>query len=153
MIDMKYLFTEPCDYLNKEKYMRTEQAFLDRYDAYLSEYAVAEPLLPKGFVKEYKKDFFHDYEVAEMAFCPGKKGLSLNLTLNNYGDDELLLSYQNVRSVRTQLNGEDGFLKVLYVEILPKGENTLSQEFSFWPEEASLYFTFSSLRFKKRKHI
>ena len=150
---MKYLFEEPYDYQDKDAREQAERAFLDRYDAYLSEFAVAEPLLPKRFVKEYKKDFFHDYEVAEMAFYPGEKGLSLNLTLHNHDDDKLLLSYQNVRSVRTQLNGEDGFLKVLYVEILPKGENTLSQEFSFWPEEASLYFTFSSLRFKKKRHV
>lgn len=149
---MKYLFEEPYDYQDKDAREQAERAFLDRYDAYLSEFAVAEPLLPKRFVKEYKKDYFHDYNVKELVMFPDKKGLCLNLTLKNYELDELLICYRNVRSLKTDIDGDSWSLKVFGMELLPAGEKAMSQEFSFLREDASLSFTFSSLRFQKTKH-
>ena len=151
---MKYFFQEPYDYLNKEEEQRAERLFAERCAAYDAEFANLIPMLPKRFVKEYQKYFFHDYDLEELTVKQKKGGLLLTLTLSDYEGDLLRIEYQDVRSLQMRVDNRRN-TKVMAAELLPDEGNRISQEFSFWgdnTEDDLLFFSFSGLQFKKSSH-
>ena len=151
---MKYLYQESCDDLNQDDVRQAENAFRERCDAYDAAFAAVAPALPKRFVKEYQRYYFHDYRLEELTIAPGKNGVTLTLTLSNYENEILRIEYCQVRSVRMQLDHRR-FTQVMAAELLPTQGKQIAQEFSFWgpnlEPEHSLSFTFSGMRFKKTK--
>lgn len=132
---------------DKEEWLKNTEDYWKQFNQFANKF-------PPMFIKEYRKECFHDYEIISINWIPNvqkkKQNAMLELQLK-YDSIINSLRYLNVTkfNIKTNIVQQYSNNNFEYDEILQISDKTFSHEITFGVDNI-LYVEFSKIQFHKR---
>lgn len=151
---VKYLNPTNCEYFTSNEESRKE--WDEKFRKWEAEFQTIIPRLPKRFVKEFCKEYFHDSDIREVYITPvdTKRDCRYNLKMvMNDGYDSSFcheITFVNISRLKCDLDFHIG-CEWLYCEWLPVDLKTMSIE-TICSNNHGIYLEFENIKYRKLKH-